>query len=298
VVVHRAPIAELDANPGAALVGESVLLSGAGSTDDGSIARYEFDLDDDGTYETDNGASPSLTRSYGSVGSRTVGLRVTDNYGATSTVRKTVVVHRTPTASLAVTPSPAVAGQAVTFDGSASTDDDPIAKYEFDLDGDGSYETDSGPSPTATKTYAAAQTLTVRMRVTDSHGIADVTTRSLTVNPRPATPADTTGPAVTINSRNVRASRAGLVPLKLTCPATETGGCRGTARLAGLGNAGFAIAGGRTQAVDVRLSGAKLRRLKRLRSITTTATVTATDQAGNAGTTSKQVKVSAPRRTR
>jgi hypothetical protein len=298
VIVHGAPIARLAASPGVALVGESVTFNGAGSTDDGSIAKYEYDLDNDGTYETDNGANPSLSRSYGNVGSRTVRLRVTDNYGATATTTKTVVVHRAPTASLSVAPNPAFAGEPVSFDGSGSSDDEPIAKYEFDLDGDRTFETNSGASPTATKTYATPGTITVRMRVTDTNGVTDTTTRSLTVGERPPVVRDTTGPSVAIKSSSVRASRAGLVPLKLTCPADEVGGCTGKAKLAGLGSVAFQLTRGQTAKVNVPLASKKLRRLKRLGSITTTATVKATDQAGNTGTASKQVKVSKPKRSR
>ena len=88
------------------------------------------------------------------------------------------------------------------------------------------------------------------------------------------------------------------MPVKLTCPADEVGGCTGKVKLARLGNAAFQLTRGQTAKVNVPLASKKLRRLKRLGSITTTATVTATDQAGNTGTTSKQVKVSKPKRSR
>ena len=49
------------------------------------------------------------------------------------------------------------AGEAVSFDASASSDPDgTIAKYEWDLDGNGSYETDTGTTPTASHTYSSA----------------------------------------------------------------------------------------------------------------------------------------------
>jgi hypothetical protein len=136
------------------------------------------------------------------------------------------------------------------------------------------------------------------MRVTDTNGVTDTTTRSLTVGERPPVVRDTTGPSVAIKSSSVRASRAGLVPLKLACPADEVGGCTGKATLAGLGSVAFQLTRGQTAKVNVPLASKKLRRLKRLGSITTTATVKATDQAGNTGTASKQVKVSKPKRSR
>jgi len=47
----------------------------------GSIQKYEWDLDGDGSFETDTGATPSASRSYSSAQLLTVRLRVTDDNG-------------------------------------------------------------------------------------------------------------------------------------------------------------------------------------------------------------------------
>ena len=59
-------------------VGGAVAFTAAGSSDDEGIARYEWDLDGDGSYETDTGVTPRASRSFGVPGVRTAGVRVTD----------------------------------------------------------------------------------------------------------------------------------------------------------------------------------------------------------------------------
>jgi len=95
---------------------------------------------------------------------------------------RTFAVGNPPTASLVAAPNPALAGRAVTFDGSASSDGGgPIAKFEWDLDGDGVFELDTGATPQATRTYDAPTTVPVGLRVTDGVGLTATATVSLRV---------------------------------------------------------------------------------------------------------------------
>jgi len=73
-------------------VGASVTLDGSGSTDPnageptgGTITTYEWDLDGNGSYETSSGASPTLSHTWGSAFSGSIGLRVTDDLGKSGT---------------------------------------------------------------------------------------------------------------------------------------------------------------------------------------------------------------------
>lgn len=85
ISVNAAPQASLTATPQSGVPGETVLLSASGSTDaDGSIAQFEWDLDGNGSYETNTGtADCSLKVLPGTPGHYAVGLRVTDDDGAT-----------------------------------------------------------------------------------------------------------------------------------------------------------------------------------------------------------------------
>ncbi len=77
--------------------GEPIVLDGSASTDtDGSIALYEWDLDNDGLYDEATGVTTAFSAS--TAGTITVGLRVTDDDGATDTDTAAVYVAEQGTA--------------------------------------------------------------------------------------------------------------------------------------------------------------------------------------------------------
>ena len=149
--------------PNPVKLGQTVTFNGSTSSDpDGTIAKYEWDLDGNGTYETDTGTNPRRHAQLRDARPVDVRLRVTDNLTGTDTETRTLNVgNQAPTASFTATPNPAVVDQPTAFNASASSDPDgTIAKYEWDLDGNGTYETDTGTTATTTKTYAAPGTST------------------------------------------------------------------------------------------------------------------------------------------
>jgi YD repeat-containing protein len=92
-VSNRAPTASFSVSPSPAATRQTVTLNGAGSTDpDGTIAKYEWDLDGNGTYEIDGGTTASRTTTFTTPGTFTLGLRVTDNSGATATTTRSLTV--------------------------------------------------------------------------------------------------------------------------------------------------------------------------------------------------------------
>ncbi len=183
-VQNRPPTASFTATPNPAVTGATVTFDASGSTDpDGTISKYEWDLDGNGTYETNSGTTKTTTRVYTSVGARTIGLRITDNSGAQATTTQSVNIQNgPPTASFTASPSPATAGTTVTFNASASSDSNgTVTKYEWDLDGNGTYETNSGTTKTTTRVYTSASEVNVGLRVTDNEGATGTTTKTLTV---------------------------------------------------------------------------------------------------------------------
>jgi YD repeat-containing protein len=196
-IQNRAPLASFTASPNPATAGQVVAFNAAGSSDpDGTITKYEWDLDGNGTFETSTGTTPTASTTYATSGERTVGLRVTDNAGATTTVTKAVTIaNQPPTASFTATPTSAPTGTSVAFNAGASKDPDgTIAKYEWDLDGNGSYETNSGTAPTASTTYATPGARTVGLRVTDNSGTTATTTVPVTATNRAPTASFTATP--------------------------------------------------------------------------------------------------------
>jgi VCBS repeat-containing protein len=76
------PSAALTASTTAARAGETVTFDASRSRDaDGSITRFEWDLDGNGTYERDTGTNPVTQTAYGSADSVTVTVRVSDDAG-------------------------------------------------------------------------------------------------------------------------------------------------------------------------------------------------------------------------
>ena len=92
--LNRRPHAVLSASPNPAIVGEQVKFDATGSSDpDGSIVKYQWDLDGNGSFETDTGTTPSASVSTSQAGQATVTVRVLDNDFATDTETKTVTVN-------------------------------------------------------------------------------------------------------------------------------------------------------------------------------------------------------------
>jgi PKD repeat protein len=291
--IHAAPKPVLNASTKTALVGQNVALDATASSDDNGIAAFDWDLDGDGTYET-LAANAKQNVAYTTLGSHTVSVRVTDIYHVASTASVKIVVHRAPTASFTDAPSPAVVGEQVTFDGSASSDDDPLASYEYDFDGDGTYDTSSANAIT-THTYDTTGTRTVRLRVTDDHGVQDVVARTLVVNAAP--PADRTAPKVTITPRTVKMAKKGTVALKVACPTTERS-CVGRLSLRtkgahgrGAGSRAFTLGGGQRTTLKVKLTKAAKAKVKARGSLKVAATAKAKDAAGNTGATKVTVTI-------
>jgi hypothetical protein len=296
LVRHYAPIARATVSAAVPLAGDGVTFDGSGSSDDGSIVKYEWDLDGDGTFER---TGVQAATSFGAPGPRTATLRVTDNHGVARTGTVALRVNERPTAAFTSTPLVPVAGAPATFDASASSDDTGIAKYEWDLDGNGSFETDTQATPTTQTTFTTPGPATVRLKVTDTDGATDTTQLTFQVaEPGAAVQADTTAPRLVPRSRVLKMTASGQVRVRLTCPATEQT-CRVNIRLAGvkplsgkrLGGRTITMPGGRTMNIAVQLTKAARTSVRTRGVIRARAIITATDQSGNRSVTRTPVRI-------
>ncbi|WP_309233810.1 PKD domain-containing protein [Conexibacter sp. W3-3-2] len=143
--------------------------------------RFQWDLDGDGSYETDTATSTEVETTYPDTGTRTVRARITDGAGRTGLAGPLeVVVRGTPTRPpLVVLKAPAEvrltgADVAVELDatGSRGQEEDPTLTYAFDLDGDGTYETPTGTTPKATARLRDRGPVTLGVRATDPYGLS------------------------------------------------------------------------------------------------------------------------------
>ena len=175
--------------------GQQVTLTSNSSDPDGTIVRYEWDLDGNGSYER-TGTAPSLTTTF--FAPTTVRHRVRDNSGATSAPFETRVVPNDtpPSSSFTYQPAPPGPGQQVTFSSTSSDVEGAIASYAWDLDGNGTFETDTGATPSASRSFAQAGTYTVSLRVTDGAGQSAIATQAIRVNTTATVAAASGAPGV------------------------------------------------------------------------------------------------------
>jgi len=109
VTPNQSPVAEAN-GPYSGAIGSSITFNATGSYDpDGSIVSFEWDWNNDGIYD-EMTTSSTITHTWGTTYSGTVGLKVTDNEGLvaydTATVDVTDVDRIPPSiTSLTTTPS-------------------------------------------------------------------------------------------------------------------------------------------------------------------------------------------------
>ena len=183
------PVARADAAPNPGAIGQVINFDGSASfhQDPGrSLVLYEWDFDDDGTFDFSSASPFGAATTYGALGSYPVTLRVTDDNSPALTDADVVVVEITipphaPTAD-ANGPYLACIDEPIALDGSGSFDIDvgesesgnppfdTITAYAWDLDGDLVFDDAVGATPTTT--YTALGTFEVGLRVTDNTAAA------------------------------------------------------------------------------------------------------------------------------
>jgi PKD repeat protein len=171
---NQAPVSK-PGGPYTGTPGQLIQFNGAGSSDpDGTIQTYQWYFGDGGT-----GTGPTPTHRYVSTGTYRVFLNVTDNDGASASANTTASItagNQLPTARPGG-PYSGVPGQAIQFNGSASSDPDgSISGYVWAF-GDGSVGT--GPMPV--HAYAGPGTYTVSLTVTDNSGASASASTTATV---------------------------------------------------------------------------------------------------------------------
>ncbi|MCC7479442.1 PKD domain-containing protein [bacterium] len=89
------PVAVLQASANECEAGNSLSFYAGSSYDsDGSISKYEWDLDGDGSYETDTGTTDNVSQNYNTPGLPfSVGLRIRDNDGYFASDELVISVH-------------------------------------------------------------------------------------------------------------------------------------------------------------------------------------------------------------
>ncbi|MCW2530198.1 MAG: domain containing protein [Pseudonocardiales bacterium] len=184
-IVHSVAVVATPPNqpPTATFTSTCTLLSctfdaSASRDPDGTIVDYAWTFVD-----TDNANGITTTYAFGSDGTYSVTLILTDDIGATTSTTQSVTVSSAPPNRPPVAVFTATCTLlSCSFDGSGSTDPDgSIARYSWSF---GDSTTSSGG--TVTHTYAAAGTYQVALVVTDNQG----TTAGVTHSATPTAPAN------------------------------------------------------------------------------------------------------------
>jgi PKD repeat protein len=163
-------------SPSPAFRGQTVTFEASAEDDDGDTVSFAWDLDGDGA--TDDATGAIVSRSYPTLGNRTIKVRGSDGSLARSDTAVLSIVNRLPTAAFTALPSAPMSGDAVQFDSATSSDvDGTVQSRAWDLDDDGGF--DDGTGVTASHSFALPGRFTVRLRVTDNDGAA--TARAVTV---------------------------------------------------------------------------------------------------------------------
>lgn len=154
----------------------------------GSIVRYRWDLDGNGSFDTNDPVARDYSRTFTRSGTIVTTLEVLNNLGQTATDTCTVTVEGSdPTATADARPSNGPVPLAVTLTCVGSDPDGTIALYEWDVDGNGTFDVSSATSGVTMHTYASVGTFVASCRVTDNDGRTAVARTTTTVI-RPAPP--------------------------------------------------------------------------------------------------------------
>jgi PKD repeat protein len=145
--------------------GQSIMLDGSGSSDpNGTIISYEWDINNDGTFEYSS-ATTTRSHTYAQNGQYAVKLRVTDDIGATDEIMTTANVSDTsPTADFTSSPTTVPANKPVYFTDNSTAYDLPLI-FDWDFDNNGAIDS-SVQHPFYI--YNVQGTYSVKLTVTDS----------------------------------------------------------------------------------------------------------------------------------
>jgi len=172
----EAPSASFVYSPANPAENETIYFNASQSTDeDGTIESFDWDFGDGTT-----GKGETITHRYGSSGSYTVLLSVTDDDGNIDSASQTVSVgeNQSPVASFFYTPANPVVNQVIQFNGTESHDPDgTIKEYKWEM-GDGAALYGS----MITHKYRNSGTYTVYLRVTDNSNNTGSTSKTITVS--------------------------------------------------------------------------------------------------------------------
>lgn len=148
------------------------------------IAKYEWDFDGDGVFDSESPTTGSVTHTYYDIGTYNAVLRVTDKAGvsASSIVTVQALPVGSPKVSVSVYPNKGNSPLKVYFTGSATSPNGAITKYEWDFGNDGVVDWSSTATGSTYYTYNTGGIFDATLKVTDATGMESRASVRINVN--------------------------------------------------------------------------------------------------------------------
>ena len=174
------PLAVADFNTQDACLGAANSFTSISTLSKGSIVKYKWDFDNDGSYDDSSGTTVSAL--YKSPGSYFVGLMVVTDSGCVSVVSKSVKVNPLPEVDFNFDKT--CLYDTTEFNVSSTVQGGNIVKYYWNFNGDAIYE-QSGSSPFNTLRFINAGNYLVQVKTESEKGCMHDTTKLVVIAPRP-----------------------------------------------------------------------------------------------------------------
>ncbi|TNE79082.1 MAG: PKD domain-containing protein, partial [Bacteroidetes bacterium] len=170
------PLPQVQFTADTACVGQLTTFTDLSTVSLGTIALREWDLDNNGSFDS-TGINTSYI--YNSIGSRYVRLRVSTAFGCQNLDSNLISVNPQPVPAISVDSSTICMGQPVTVSNTSTG----AVSFTYDF-GDGTQIT-VGNTSSVQHTYTDSGIYTIRMYATSDRGCIDSTTATVTVRPTP-----------------------------------------------------------------------------------------------------------------
>jgi len=165
--VPTIPIAALVANPASGIAPLSTTLDATGTTGGTPPYSFDFDYENDGTWDVTADLSGTVGAIYSNPGSYTARVRITDAASQVATATTAVTALGPLTARLTATPSVGIQPLSVALDARTSGGGTPPYAYNFDYNDDGIWEVTNNTTGQASHNYLVGS-YAARVRVADS----------------------------------------------------------------------------------------------------------------------------------
>ncbi|MEM2899216.1 MAG: PKD domain-containing protein [Thermoplasmata archaeon] len=183
---NHPPKATANVTPISAQTYERLTFTAIGKDSDGSVVKYEWDFNGDGTYDWTSRKAEPVKHEFYKSGKYIAMLKVTDNSGGEDIATCAfTITNRAPSATITITPSDAKPFDAIQFRVFATDLDGSISYYYWDFDGNGVWDYSSPTVGNTSHVYMKSGKFVPKLRIVDDEGAFFEVTGNVTINNSP-----------------------------------------------------------------------------------------------------------------